>query len=1065
MGWGAPTGGSVRTQAVGQFWQGKLIANLKGFNVILLELDEMPDTSVQREVDKAFFKQFAERITIFQTPTLTSWLWPRKRSSGFLAAEKYEHATGSIPDYLSQKLAAISFTVSDHTRGITLGQVRDKVRGQFDTSAVTKKFYEDFKTQHEALTSQIQGLPETQAHSYSSLLLNRLMFIYFLQKKEFINNDANYLRTCLEQLQKLNTDVKFYSFYKDLLRTLFFDGLNRQPHEFTDPKIAEILGDPPYINGGIFGASEIEQTFEIEIPDKAFEDIFNLFDSYRWHLDTSPTGNSNEINPEVIGYIFEQYINYTADGKKDKGAYYTPKDVCGYMARSTIIPHLLGTLGQIDSGLHDLVKLSAKDFITSDMLHGWDSSKQNWSLLPDELLRCWNDDPAQWAFLDELEFDADVNLPGETWVETLHRRERVDRLLGDLSSGAIGQHADDFVTYPLEGLGLLDTYLRHHAGDVVLNEFWITLEKLKLIDPTCGSGAFLFGAMEVLEDVYSALLAGVKRTGTDLGNLSNFNIEMTAPTQSNERYFIRKAIAIHNLYGTDIMPDAIETAKLRLFLSLVACLETKEQLEPLPDLDFNLKVANLVVGFYDADDSARISQDLWIRSSLDDLKPQIEQFKLLHSSFNELSKSASHTNIHLAKKEVKEASRVLRNLCNEIYRQSIDSEMSIEDWVEANTPFHWFIEFPEIIENGGFDIVIGNPPYIRKSKLSLEIQSTLIGYETFRDKNPCPDFYAVCYERSLQILKPSGRHSMIVMLSLACGEKFAPLRNLIAQRGASEWWSTFGRLPDGLFAGARVRNTILTLSKGKQQFSTSHNIFTKQGRGHLLTTLNYTPVPRHAGECPNRGGIAHNIVDRINKSWRVPSPVEGPVKSVYTLRTASYWYPILPSKVPIIDDDLVPRKEKHEGLLEIVLRNFAESSLGLVLLGSKLSYLFFSSTSDDLNCGPQYGEKVLGLLSELTDIEEVSGFVPLVTSAAKDNYFATKNDGKLYLNIRWSSLRAHTDLFEKALLGQIGLEQDRRALNIWYRQTMRSGGDGPKSIPVSADKAKEYIDWYRKNIN
>jgi hypothetical protein len=224
-------------------------------------------------------------------------------------------------------------------------------------------------------------------------------------------------------------------------------------------------------------------------------------------------------------------------------------------------------------------------------------------------------------------------------------------------------------------------------------------------------------------------------------------------------------------------------------------------------------------------------------------------------------------------------------------------------------------------------------------------------------------------------------------------------------------------------------------------------------------------VPRHAGECPNRGGIAHNIVDRINKSWRVPSPVEGPVKSVYTLRTASYWYPILPSKVPIIDDDLVPRKEKHEGLLEIVLRNFAESSLGLVLLGSKLSYLFFSSTSDDLNCGPQYGEKVLGLLSELTDIEEVSGFVPLVTSAAKDNYFATKNDGKLYLNIRWSSLRAHTDLFEKALLGQIGLEQDRRALNIWYRQTMRSGGDGPKSIPVSADKAKEYIDWYRKNIN
>ena len=74
---------------------------------------------------------------------------------------------------------------------------------------------------------------------------------------------------------------------------------------------------------------------EIHIPDEAFAQIFNFFDAYQWHLDDRPLRNDNEINPDVLGYIFEKYIN-----QKQMGAYYTKEDITGYISRNTVIPFL-----------------------------------------------------------------------------------------------------------------------------------------------------------------------------------------------------------------------------------------------------------------------------------------------------------------------------------------------------------------------------------------------------------------------------------------------------------------------------------------------------------------------------------------------------------------------------------------------------------------------------------------------------------------------------------------------------------------------------------------------------
>ena len=94
------------------------------------------------------------------------------------------------------------------------------------------------------------------------------------------------------------------------------------------------------MNGGIFEPHDLEKTYDIQIKDEAFESLFDFFDAWRWHLDENPTGDPNEINPDILGFIFEQYINFTEAGQKDKGAYYTKPDVTGYMAASTILPAL-----------------------------------------------------------------------------------------------------------------------------------------------------------------------------------------------------------------------------------------------------------------------------------------------------------------------------------------------------------------------------------------------------------------------------------------------------------------------------------------------------------------------------------------------------------------------------------------------------------------------------------------------------------------------------------------------------------------------------------------------------
>ena len=270
------------------------------------------------------------------TPTLRKttqiWQWVKREPGKPLARREHRYHRGQSGDALIQKLQTISVSIEEEEE-LTLVDVTRRVRAGFDVERVTKPFYDRFKKEHALFLKFLKGIPDLEMQRwYASVMLNRLMFIYFIQKKGFLNDDTDYLQTKLTESQADSTD----QYYTAFLCPLFFEGFAKPEAERSE-EAKHLLGTVPYLNGGIFQRHQIEELHgeKIEIPDTAFEGLFKFFDQYQWHLDDHTLQSDNEINPDVLGYIFEKYIN-----QKQMGAYYTKEDITGYISKNTIIPFL-----------------------------------------------------------------------------------------------------------------------------------------------------------------------------------------------------------------------------------------------------------------------------------------------------------------------------------------------------------------------------------------------------------------------------------------------------------------------------------------------------------------------------------------------------------------------------------------------------------------------------------------------------------------------------------------------------------------------------------------------------
>ena len=319
------------------------VAERNGFQVLTCPVKEIPNTTVCKRIDSKLRRNANDYICIFFIPDTEhqQWIAPIKTvEKRDIVTIEYENADKA--DFLFSKLPDLSFDIDEQT---TIVDVKERIQGAFavNSEKITKDFYSGFRKEHKAFAEFISGIddqiPTTENRNkqwYTSVMLNRLMFCYFIQKKGFLDGNFDYLQEKLKWVQRERGENRFFkTFYQGFLSELFHDGLNSPKHS---DEFENVYGRIPYLNGGMFEEHQLEREYkDIDISDDAFVGLFKFFDKWRWHLDTRITASGKDINPDVLGYIFEQYINDRAQ----MGAYYTKEDITEYIGKNCILPFLM----------------------------------------------------------------------------------------------------------------------------------------------------------------------------------------------------------------------------------------------------------------------------------------------------------------------------------------------------------------------------------------------------------------------------------------------------------------------------------------------------------------------------------------------------------------------------------------------------------------------------------------------------------------------------------------------------------------------------------------------------
>ncbi len=844
----------------------------------------IPDYATRRKIQREVAKSVHEHLIIYTNTERTTqiWQWVKREPGKPLACREHRYDSEQSGESLIQKLETIAVSF-DEEEDITLPDVTGRVRAAFDVERVTKRFYDRFKTEHAQFLNFLEGIPDSEMERwYASVMLNRLMFIYFIQKKGFLNDDIEYLRTKLTGSQVNGND----RYYTDFLCPLFFEGFAK-PESERSREVHRLLGKVPYLNGGIFQRHQLEEIYgeRIQIADAAFEKLFNFFEDYQWHLDERPLRNDNEINPDVLGYIFEKYIN-----QKQMGAYYTKEDITEYISKNTVIPFLFdaarkeckiafegeasvwGLLqANPDRYIYDAVKTGVKGDLPSEIAAGIDdvSKRGLWNTLA----------PDEYA------------LPTETWRETVARRSRYEAVRTQLSNGEIDE-VNALITYNLDIRQFAQDVIENCEGPELLRAFWKAITQVTILDPTCGSGAFLFAALNILEPLYEACLDQMEIFLDDLqhsprlrGGRDFRKILKSIDQHPNRRYFILKSIIINNLYGVDIMEEAIEICKLRLFLKMVAQIEDVRQIEPLPDIDFNIQGGNTLVGYatYDEVEKAVTENRIDFDNTMESLQEKAEDVEYLFALFRqqqtELGGAVKSNDKQALRDKLKALEDELNRYLAGEYGVDPNKKAAYQKWLSSHKPFHWFIEFYGILKAGGFDVIIGNPPYVEYSKVKK--QYTVMEAQTEK----CGNLYPMTIERSINLNK--GLVGMIVQLPLVCTDRMIPAQSLFKTRHRKSWFANFDDRPGKLFDDLQhIRATIFLSKKEKnldmtELYATQYKRWFTKARSTLFEDIAYEDITKICFK-----GAFPKIGDSVGK--RIATKLKNTNRSILSFKTGQF---------------------------------------------------------------------------------------------------------------------------------------------------------------------------------
>ena len=556
-----------------------------------------PEYPIRRKIDQQVTKNVREHIIIYtdSARTLQIWQWVKREAGKPIACREHHFHRNQSGEALLQKLEAIKVGLEEEEQ-LTIVDVAVKAKVAFDVEKITKRFYDRFKAEHDGFLKFIKGIPDAEFQQwYASVMLNRLMFIYFIQKKGFLDNNTDYLRKKLAS----SKGARQGPLHTDFLSPFSSKASQRRNRPFRGHKQAP-RQDPVSERRSFPQASDRRAVREAHTDlRRGFEKIFAFLTNINGTLMSAPEGRQRSTRRSRV--YLRKYINQKQMGRTHQGRYLE------YISKSTVIPYL------------DVAKQKCKI--------AFEGNNTVWSA-PDRsgpvYLRCCKEGvelplPRDCKRVEGREKRIEWNkpasdayaLPTEIWREVVARRKRYEEVRTKLANGEI-RDINDFITYNLNIRQFAHDVIENSEGPELLRAFYHAIEKVTVLDPTCGSGAFLFAALNILEPLYEAcldrmevFLNELERSGekhrpekySDFRKILN-QIEK----HPDRRYFILKSVVINNLYGVDIMEEAIEICKLRLFLKLMAQIERVEDIEPLPDIDFNIRAGNTLVGFTSLDD-------------------------------------------------------------------------------------------------------------------------------------------------------------------------------------------------------------------------------------------------------------------------------------------------------------------------------------------------------------------------------------------------------------------------------------------------------------------------------
>ena len=561
-------------------------------------------------------------------------------------------------------------------RFLTLQASRDGVKPAsfvamqeaFSVEALSDEFFREYKEHYEDFVSYVTGKrfvrqsgkwvetevgrphrtlyatfdrDDKRVRDYVKKLLGRLVFLHFLQKKGWLgasagtwaDGDRSFL---LHLFEKASPEQKG-DFLDGVLEKLFFSALNTDRTGSGDFFVTGVRGIGkcriPYLNGGLFERDELDK-LRVKFPSEMFEKLLNFFAKYNFTIDENdPDEAEVGIDPEMLGRIFENLL----EDNKDKGAFYTPKEIVGYMCRQSLLAYL--SEGRTDS---------------------------------------------EKAAID-------------TFLETRDAAPLAPALARDL-----------------------DTRLRD----------------VKICDPAIGSGAFPMGLLRHLCALREALNDG------------------------NDGAALKRSVIENNIYGVDIEKGAVDIARLRFWLSLVV---DETEPSPLPNLDFKIMQGNSLVESWQGHDLSRLVACKTRVAETDELpgfptRPmQLTLFDEAADLHRKRLRDLLHEWYSCADHHDRARLRTAIRTAAEEQIQTIWPDFSFGELdPSANSDFFlWHLWFAEVFEHGGFDIVIGNPPYIQLQSDHGKLGDLYkpCGFETFAKTG---DIYCLFYERGWQILKPNG---------------------------------------------------------------------------------------------------------------------------------------------------------------------------------------------------------------------------------------------------------------------------------------------------------------------